>query len=66
VRWQLCTRDGTHCAGAGAECLDGDVSLRDLVSAGGTDWVLVDVLTHPFPDVDFHLFQAAGIPKLPR
>lgn len=61
VSWQLCTKDGAHCAGTAVNgCLDGEVTLRDLARAGDIDWVVVDVTTHPFPDSEFHLFQVAG------
>ena len=39
------------------------MSLRDRLSAGGTDWAVVDVLTHPLPEIDLHLFEAAGISR---
>jgi hypothetical protein len=62
VAWQLCTRDGAHCARSPAAkgCLDGEVSLHDLVRTTGTDWAVVDVATRPFPDSEFHVYEVAG------
>lgn len=61
VHWQVCSADSARCASGGpAGCLDGQVALHDVLRAGSVDWVVVDVLTRPFPDIEFHMFQTAG------
>lgn len=60
VSWQLCSKDGAHCVSGAPDCIDGQVSVRDLVRAGDVDWVIVDLEMKPFVDQTFHLFQAAG------
>jgi hypothetical protein len=61
LSWQVCTKNGLHCArGPERGCFDGEVSVRDLVRASSVDWIVVDVLTKPFPDSEFHLLQAGG------
>ena len=61
VAWQVCSRDGARCARGGPSgCLDGSVMVADLYRLGEIDWVVVDLATRPFPDIDFHLFQAVG------
>src|SRR5262249_53534412 len=61
VSWQLCSKDGARCvSGAPNGCIDGQVTVHDLVRAGDVDWVVVDLLTKPFPDQEFHLFEAGG------
>ena len=61
VSWQLCSKDGAHCiAGAPNGCIDAQVSVHDIVRAGTTDWIIVDLATRPFQDQEFHLFQTAG------
>jgi len=61
VSWQLCSTDGAHCiSGAPNGCIDAEVTVNDIVRAGNTDWVVVDLATRPFPDQVFHLFQVGG------
>lgn len=61
VSWQVCTKGGSQCArGPKTGCIDGDATVLDLLRAGNVDWIVVDVLTKPFPDSEFHLFQVAG------
>ncbi|MFT3840745.1 MAG: hypothetical protein QM723_27390 [Myxococcaceae bacterium] len=61
LSWQLCTLDGTRCAGSETDgCLDGEASLADLVRVGSVDWAVVDVKTFPFSGVEFHLYETAG------
>lgn len=61
LSWQLCTLDGTRCAGVDADgCFDGTPALSDLVRVGNVDWAVVDVTTFPFSGVEFHLYETAG------
>jgi len=62
VAWQLCTKDGAHCAHSVAAkgCLDGEPSLHDVVHTTGTDWAVVEVVTRPFPDSEFRVYAVAG------
>jgi len=61
VSWQLCSKDGAHCIGGTPNgCIDAQVSVHDIVRAGTTDWIIVDLATRPFQDQEFHLFQTAG------
>jgi hypothetical protein len=63
VAWQLCSNDAACIGGGGAdECVDGTVSLHDLVRTNGTDWAVVDMAIRPFPDSEFHLYEVAGGP----
>lgn len=67
VSWQLCTKVGAHCVGtmgnASAnpnDCLDGSVTLHDLVRTPGFDWAVADTAARPFGDSEFHLYEVAG------
>lgn len=60
VSWEVCA--GSRCTQfASTGCLDGEVTVHDAARVGDVDWVVVDVVTKPFGDLDFHLFQVAGI-----
>lgn len=59
--WQVCTKDGASCASGGATgCLDGQIVVHDVLRAADVDWIVVDMVTRPFPDIEFHLFQTGG------
>ena len=61
VGWQVCSKDGARCASGGpAGCIDGQVTVHDVLRAGAVDWIVVDLATKPFPDTELHLFQTGG------